>query len=73
MQTIETRDAHEAKRCRRAQYSGYPAEVTLNGSRVLGIVLSVREEPGPLWTVAIIPREPIVFPLPRHKPSSYLR
>jgi hypothetical protein len=63
---IETKVPSEAQRSRRAQYSGYPAEIS--GSTVLGIVLSVREEPGPVWTVTIIPTEPKVFPLPRHKP-----
>jgi hypothetical protein len=58
---IETRYPHEALRCRRAQYSGYPAEVTVNGSRVLGIVRSVKEETGPLWIVTIVPTTPKVF------------
>jgi hypothetical protein len=69
VRVIETRDPHEALRCRRAQYSGYPAEVTVNGSKVLGIVRSVKEETGPRWIVTIIPTKLKVFPRPRHKPS----
>ena len=69
MQMIETKDPLEARRCRLAQYTGFPAKVTLSGSTFLGVVKSVKEETGPRWIVAIIPKEPKVFALPRHKPS----
>jgi hypothetical protein len=68
---IETRDHHEARRCRRAQYSGYPAEVIVSGSTILGVVRSVQEEPGPRWIVTIIPTKPKNRPVPRRK-ISYL-
>jgi hypothetical protein len=67
---IETRDPHEAQRCRRAQYSGLPSTTTLNGSAVRGVVLSVKAEPDARWIVTVIPKEQKVFPLPRYRPSS---
>ena len=63
MEVIETSNPREAQRCRRAQYSGLPATITLNGSRVRGIVRSVKEEPGALWIVTIIPKAEKVFAL----------
>jgi hypothetical protein len=71
VQMFETRDAREAKRCRRAQYSGYPTEITVSGSRVLGIVRAVKEEKGPLWIVTIFPTASKVFSLPRHRPHHF--
>ena len=47
-----------ATRCRRAQYSGRAAELTLNGSRFFGIVRSVQEDEfrSPRrWIVTIVP------------------
>lgn len=71
MQVLETDDSVEARRCRRAQYAGYAKEVTINGSKVLGIVRSVKQEPGRSWIVTIIPTEPKVFPLRPYRPSYY--
>ena len=68
MLTLETNDPREAQRCRRAQYIGHPAEVTISGSKILGVVRSVKQDPGPLWVVTIIPTENKTYPLPRHKP-----
>jgi hypothetical protein len=68
---IETRDPREARRCRRAQYSGYPAEVIVSGSTILGVVRSVQEESGPRWIVTIIPTKPKSLPVIRRK-TSYL-
>ena len=70
MQTIETDDPIEAQKCRRAQYSGNPAEVTVKGSKIFGMVRSVKQEPGPLWIVTVIPTElPKVFPLRPYRPA----
>jgi hypothetical protein len=69
MAILEITDAQEAQRCRRAQYSGVPAKVTLNGSTIRCLVRSVREETPALWIVTIVPKEEKVFLLPRHKPS----
>jgi len=41
MQTVETSSSVEAQHCRRAQYSGRAAELSLNGSKILGMVRSV--------------------------------
>jgi hypothetical protein len=71
MQTIETSDHIEAQRCRRAQYTGLPATLTLNGSTVLGVVMAVRPEPGPRWVVTIVPKEAKTFSLPRQRPSFF--
>jgi hypothetical protein len=68
MQMLETKDPCEAQRCRRAQYTGYPLEVTVSGSQVFGIVRSVKQQLGPLWVVTISPTEPKVYQRPRHKP-----
>ena len=71
MQTIETTNHVEAQRCRLAQYRGVPAKLTLNGSKVLGVVLAVRPEPGPRWVVTVVPKEVKTFVLPRHRPSFF--
>jgi hypothetical protein len=69
VEVIETKDPHEAQRCRRAQYSGLPTTITLNGSTIRGVVRSVKEEPGALWIVSIITKEQKDFAFPRHRPS----
>jgi hypothetical protein len=69
MAVLEITDAQEAQRCRRAQYSGVPAKITLNGSTICCLVRSVREETPALWIVTIVPKKEKVFLLPRHKPS----
>jgi hypothetical protein len=59
VQTVETSDSNEAQRCRRAQYSGLPTTVNLNGPTVLGLVRSVKEDrsgSAPRWFVTIIPK-----------------
>jgi hypothetical protein len=66
---LETENPVEAQRCRRAQYTNYAKEVTINGSKIFGIVLSVREEPGPLWIVTVVPTEAKVFKLPAYRPA----
>jgi hypothetical protein len=58
MQTLETTNSIEAQRCRRAQYSGRTAMLTVNGSEILGIVESVKEDRSSgsqRWIVRIIP------------------
>jgi protocatechuate 3,4-dioxygenase beta subunit len=69
MRVLETNDPVEARRCRRAQYGGYPKEVAINGSKFFGIVRSVTQEPGRSWVVTIIPTEPKVYPLRPYRPS----
>ena len=58
MNIVETNNSIEAQRCRRAQYGGRAAALTLNGSTIFGMVRSVREDRSstpPLWIVTIIP------------------
>ncbi len=58
MQTVETSSSIEAQRCRRAQYSGRTAELSLNGSKFLGMVRSVqadRSRSPQRWIVTIAP------------------
>ncbi len=58
MQTVETSSSAEAQRCRRAQYSGRTAELSLNGSKFLGMVRSVQEDRSrspQRWIVTIVP------------------
>jgi hypothetical protein len=43
MQTFETTEALEARRCRYAQYAGQPKTVTVSGSTITGVVHSVIE------------------------------
>jgi hypothetical protein len=43
MQTIETTNPIEARRCRYAQYRGEKVRLILNGSPVTGMVRSVME------------------------------
>jgi hypothetical protein len=44
MQTFETTDALDARRCRYAQFSGLPKTVTVCGSTITGMVRSVMED-----------------------------
>jgi hypothetical protein len=58
MQTVETTSSVEARRCRRAQYCGQAAELSLNGSRFFGMVRSVQEDRSrspKRWLVTIVP------------------
>jgi hypothetical protein len=58
MQTVETTSSVEARRCRRAQYCGRAAELSLNGSRFFGMVRSVQEDRFSIpqrWIVTIVP------------------
>ena len=59
VQTIETAELTEARRCRFAQFRGMPATLQVGGVTVRGLVRSVRElrtSPTPRWVVTIIPR-----------------
>jgi hypothetical protein len=69
VQTVETSSPIEAQRCRRAQYIGRTAALTLNGSRIFGTVQSVRESGPQRWIVTIFPKveKPLLFP-ERYKP-----
>jgi hypothetical protein len=58
MQTVETSSSIEAQRCRRAQYNGRTAELSLKGSKILGMVRSVQEDRSrspQRWIVTIVP------------------
>jgi hypothetical protein len=58
MQTIETSSFREATRCRRAQYSGRAAKLSLNGLGFFGMVRSVQEDRSrspQRWIVTIVP------------------
>ena len=57
MQTIETSEQVEVRRCRYAQFRGVPATLQLGGITVRGMVRSVMElktGPTPRWAVTII-------------------
>jgi hypothetical protein len=69
VQTVETTNPDEARRCRSAQYRGQPAELSLNGSRFFGMIRSVQEVRSSRpqrWIVTIVPKE---GPQPRSEPS----
>ena len=71
MQTFQTTDLIEARRCRRAQYGGMVSTVQLNGAAVTGLVHSVVEDPeiAPVqWTIQIVPKELPEFKL-RRRPA----
>jgi hypothetical protein len=56
MQTFETTDALDARRCRYAQYAGLPKTLALCGSTVTGIVRSVMQDTSctpPKWIIKI--------------------
>jgi hypothetical protein len=66
LQTFQTSDVIEARRCRRAQFGGVISTVQLNGISMTGLVHSVEEERevDPVrWTVKIVPKV-----LPAYKP-----
>ena len=57
MQTIETSERVEVRRCRYAQFRGVPATLQLGGITIRGMVRSVMElksGPTPRWAVTII-------------------
>jgi hypothetical protein len=57
MQTIETTDPKEARRCRYAQHRGEKATLTLMGSTITGLVHSVMEDRSnspTRWIVTIV-------------------
>jgi hypothetical protein len=59
MQTVETTDCKEARRCRLAQFSGRNRTVAVSGRAFTGFVQSVRElktSQGPTWTITIASR-----------------
>jgi hypothetical protein len=59
MQTFETTDALDVRRCRYAQYSGLPKTLMLCGSTVTGIVRSVMRDmscTSPKWIIKIAVR-----------------
>ncbi len=58
MQTLETTDLKEARRCRIAQFSGMPKTLKIGETSVTGFVRSVREEKSgdePTWIIAVLP------------------
>ena len=74
MQTIETGDFKEARRCRRVQYSGLATAITLNGSNYRGNVFAVKEvgsAENRRWVVKFVPKQdkPTVARQERHKPA----
>jgi hypothetical protein len=67
VQLFQTNDPIEARTCRRAQFSGFAKQLTLNGVAVSGLVHSVMEDKAlvpTLWTVTIIPQAIVA-----HKPK----
>ncbi|HEY0331307.1 MAG TPA: hypothetical protein VGC77_19670 [Rhodopseudomonas sp.] len=61
MQTLETTDLKEARRCRIAQFSGRSATLSLGGKSVTGLVRAVREDKSsavPRWLVTIVADKP---------------
>ena len=44
MQTFETTQPTEARRCRAAQFRGIPTRMSLSGVSVTGLVHSIRED-----------------------------
>ena len=62
MQTIETTDPVEARRCRYAQYRGEKATLVLNGMPVTGMVRSIKEDKSSIptrWIVLVVPKQSI--------------
>lgn len=71
MQTFQTFDVIEARRCRRAQFGGRISTMQVNGASVTGLVHSVVEDPDSApaqWTIKIVPKELPEFKLLR-RPS----
>jgi hypothetical protein len=59
VKTFEIDDAIELRRCKRAQFSGWAAELSLNGTVVTGVVHSIVEIPSSSnrrWIVKIARR-----------------
>jgi hypothetical protein len=58
MLTFFITDAVEMRRCKRAQFSGWIAELVLNGKSVAGIVHSVMPDPieSQTWIVHLTPK-----------------
>jgi len=62
MQTFDTTDAKVARRCRYDQHRGQKTTVTVEGSRVTGLVHSVKEVQSSnprRWIVTVIARPSI--------------
>ena len=60
MQTIETTNPLEVRRCRYAQYRGEKATLVLNGQIVTGFVRAIAEvkSSAPLrWTVTMVSKQ----------------
>lgn len=61
MQTLETTDLKEARRCRIAQFSGRDTTLILGGSSVTGTVRAVKEDKSsnpPRWLITVLTRKP---------------
>ena len=57
MQTIETTNASEVRRCRFAQYRGLKATLILNGEPVTGMIRAVKQHSSSTptrWTVTVV-------------------
>jgi hypothetical protein len=58
MQTLETKDSAEARRCRIAQFSGASKTLKVGETSITGFVRSVREDKSgtpPTWIVKVSP------------------
>ncbi len=59
MQIIRTNDENEARTCRRAQFAGRVAEITVGGITTSGLVYAVKADPAVTpaqWTITILPK-----------------
>jgi hypothetical protein len=57
VQSVETTDEIEARRARRAQYSGQISTLQLGGQTVVGLVRSVMRDAGSspsIWTIKVV-------------------
>jgi len=71
MQTIQTNDENEARTCRRAQFAGRVAEVTVGGIKMTGLVYAVKEDTAVIpmqWSITISPKAIPTFK-PQRKPK----
>jgi hypothetical protein len=60
MQTLETKDPTEARRCRIAQFSGASRTLKVGEASITGFVRSVREDKSgtpPTWIITVLRRE----------------
>jgi hypothetical protein len=60
MQTFQTTDLNEVRRCRIAQFSGTSRALKVGDSSVTGFVRSVQEVksgPTPTWIITVLPRK----------------